>query len=414
VQRGLGTSFWPGRFRLVVGLVVFTALAAAGAASGSNPVQVVSAPARFFFPGTFDHSASASATAPVTEPPCQPSASVRDRAAEVLIVGLPNVTDPSDKLAGEVADLGVGGVLITGANVLSRVQVTGLISDIRRRARHPLVVTTDEEPGRVSSFGEIIGYTGSARRLAAQGSTAAMRDLAHQQAKALSSMGIDLDLAPVADLDAGPSDGIIGDRSFSADAAVASKYAFAYAAGLADGGLRSVAKHFPGHGPARGDDHVGRVTASSTLEDLTANDLRPFADLIKAGIPVVMMDNVDYVALDSDLPASLSPRAYQLLRKMGFDGVAITDSVGMGAVNQRWDVAEAAVKAVEAGADGVLTTDASFARDMVHALVVAVQRGQLTEARLNQAAGRMIALAGGDPMAFACQTVEIPKLHTQP
>jgi beta-N-acetylhexosaminidase len=110
----------------------------------------------------------------------------------------------------------------------------------------------------------------------------------------------------------------------------------------------------------------------------------------------------------------MSPRAYALLRQMGFQGVAITDSVGMGAVNQRWDWAEAAVKAIEAGADGVLTTDGTFAKDMVHGLVVAVQKGELSEDRLNQAAGRMIALAGGDPMAFACQSVALPKLQSQP
>jgi beta-N-acetylhexosaminidase len=126
-----------------------------------------------------------------------------------------------------------------------------------------------------------------------------------------------------------------------------------------------------------------------------------------------MVSNVDYLGLDSAEPASMSPRAYQLLRSMGFSGVAITDSVGMGAVNQRWDWAEAAVKAIAAGADGVLTTDGSFAKDMVHGLVVAVQRGELSEERLNQAAARMIALAGGDPMTFACQPARIPKLQPQ-
>jgi beta-N-acetylhexosaminidase len=103
-----------------------------------------------------------------------------------------------------------------------------------------------------------------------------------------------------------------------------------------------------------------------------------------------------------------------MLRQMGFQGAAITDSIGMGAVNQRWDWAEASVKAIESGADGVLTTDGTFAKNIVHGLVVAVQKGELSEARLNEAAGRMMALAGGDPKAYACQSVDLPKLQPQP
>ena len=127
-----------------------------------------------------------------------------------------------------------------------------------------------------------------------------------------------------------------------------------------------------------------------------------------------MMSNVDYTAIEPNTPASLSAKAYSMLREMGFKGVAITDSIGMGAVNQRWDWAEASVKALVSGADGILSTNGAFARDMVHGLVVAVQTGNLSEERLNEAAGRMVALAGGDPMAFACADVQLPKLQTQP
>jgi beta-N-acetylhexosaminidase len=176
--------------------------------------------------------------------------------------------------------------------------------------------------------------------------------------------------------------------------------------------VRPTAKHFPGHGSATGDDHASRVTSGVTLEDLTATHVAPFAAMVDAGVPVVMMSNVDYAALDPDLPGSLSPKAYELLRRLGFGGVAMTDSVGMAAVNQRWDVAQAAVRAITAGADGVLVTDGSMAKHMVHALVVAVQKGELSERRLNQAAARMLALAGGDPSALTCERAEVPTLRT--
>ncbi len=396
-------------------LGVFTVLAAAGAATGSTAGEVVSAPVRFFFPsfGAPEPAAQPAVTT-TTEPPCEPKATLRQRAAGVLVVGLPNVTLASAPLVTELMDLGVAGVLITGPNVSTRAQATKLIAEVKRMAHRPIIVSTDEEPGRVTSFGHIIGYTSSARRLASTGTTEAMRALARDQATDLAAIGVTLDLAPVADLDAGPSGGTIGDRSFSADPAVAARYAYAYALGLNDKGVGSVIKHFPGRAQAQGDDHLGRIVSTETMDELKANDLKPFEDLIAKGAPVVMTSNVDYAAIDPNTPASLSPKTYTLLRQMGFKGVAITDSIGMGAVNQRWDWAEAAVKAVASGADGVLSTDGKFARDMVHGLVVAVQKGELSEARLNEAAGRMTALAGGDPMAFACSPVELPKLQLQP
>jgi len=397
----------------LVGLCLLGVLAAAGAAAGAGPVQLVSAPVRFFFPES-DQSQLPGVAKPTTTVACQPTSSLRDRAAEVLVVGLPNVTASSEPLVREVLDLGVGGVLLTGANVETRSQITALIGDIKSRARHRMVISTDEELGRVTSFGELIGNTSSARRLAREQTPDAIRQLARKQATALASMGVNLDFAPVVDLDGGPSDATIGDRSFSVDAAVAARYAAAYALGLADGGITATAKHFPGRARAIGDDHLGRITSSATLAELQGNDLRPFADLIRQGIPVVMVSNVDYAAIDPMTPASLSPKTYQLLRSFGFQGVAITDSIGMGAVNQRWDMAVAAVKAIEAGADAVLSTDGNFAKDMIHALVVAVQKGELPEDRLNQAAARMIALAGGDPQTFACQSAEVPKLRAEP
>jgi len=412
VQAGNGATYGPGRTRLIIVLAVFTVLAAAGAATGGGPARFVAAPVRFFFPSGSAKEAAASEV--TTVPACRPTATLADRAAEVLVVGLPNVTEVTQPLVADVLDVGVGGVLVTGANVETRSQVTQLVAGIKSRARHPMVISTDEEFGRVSSFGSVIGYTSSARRLAREQTADTVRQMAREQATALASIGVTLDFAPVADLDGGPSDSTIGDRSFSVDPTVAARYADAYARGLADGGIKATAKHFPGRAQAIGDDHVGRITSSSTLADLQGADLKPFADIIGQGIPVVMVSNVDYSAIDPTTPASLSPRSYQLLRSLGFQGVAITDSVGMGAVNQRWDMAEAAVKAIGAGADAVLTTDGSFAKDMVHALVLAVQKGELHEDRLNQAAGRMIALAGGDPATFSCQSVQIPTLRAQP
>lgn len=347
-------------------------------------------------------------------PACEP-APLAERAARVLIMGLPEVTQASDPLVEMLLGLGVGGVLVTPSNVESSSQVTSLIKAIRSRASKPLLVSTDEEPGRVSTFVDLFGPTPSARRLAAERSPAEVREFARQIGAKLAALGVDFDLAPVADLDAGSARGVVGDRSFSSDPDTAYRYALAYAAGLWEAGVRPLAKHFPGHGRSTDDSHVEETeTVRATLDDLLATDVRPFRGLIDAGIPVVMMNHVSYSVFEPSLPASLSPKAYQLLRNLGFQGVAITDSVGMAAVNLRYHPSDAAVAAVAAGADGVLMTDGWSAENMRDTLVEAVQSGRLSEARLNEAAARMMALAGGDPVAFACHAIQVPKLRGAP
>jgi beta-N-acetylhexosaminidase len=337
------------------------------------------------------------------------------RAARTLIVGIPDVTDPSDPIVKKVLDIGVGGIFLNPGNVESEAQVIRLIRGIRGLAGRPIVITVDEEPGRVSSLGDIVGASSSARRMANEGPASDVRAYAHQVGLELARLGIDLNLAPVADLTDGPSDGIIGDRSFSADAAIASEYALAYAEGMADAGVRSAAKHFPGQGRATEDIHFEAAAPVTTaLDVLRLTDVRPFRDLVRAGIPVVMMNHIRYTALDRNLPASLSPKAYGLLRDLGFEGVAITDSLGMGAVNLTWGFYDAAPMAIAAGADGLLGTDGFFAEEMRDGLVDAVAKGKLVEGRLSEAAARMVALAGGNPRTVACVDVTLPHLAPAP
>ncbi len=398
--------------------------ASAGAVDTGSPVPTTSVTARDAPSASVARPTTAAATTPTTvaaptrtaaaapAPPATAAAAARactpaplaQRAARTLIVGLPGVTDATNALVGEILDLGVGGVFLNTDNVKSKSQVIALVKGIRARAGRPVLVSTDEEPGRVSVFRELVGASASARRLAAQETPAGARQQAARVAGELAAMGIDLNLAPVADLDDGPASGIIGDRSFSADPTVAADYAYAYAAGLADGGVLPVVKHFPGQGRSSEDIHFRAASVNVTLDALQDSDLRPFDALIRAGVPAVMMNHLRYSSIDPSLPASLSPRAYELLRGLGFRGAAITDSVGMAAVNQTWDVAEAAVRAVSAGADGVLNTGGQTAKDMRHGLVAAVQVGTLDESRVNEAASRMVALAGGDPRPVTCTT----------
>lgn len=336
---------------------------------------------------------------------CTP-ARLRRRAAQVLVVGLPHVTSMLDPLAQEVLDLGVGGVFFNDSNAADVLQVHALATGLQEGSAIPLLITTDEESGRVSTFRSLIGGRSAPRTLAAAGSPDEVREAARELGEDLAELGMTSDLAPVADLDGGPWNGVIGDRSFSADPYVAAEYTEAFAAGLSDAGILPVVKHFPGHGRAADDVHRKLARVDAPLEDLLTTDLVPFMAMIDAGAPVVMMSHVRYEALRANRPASLAPEAYQLLRELGFDGVAITDSIGMGAVHRRWDFPQAAVLALGAGADAVLATDGRQARAMRDAIVAAVRRGRLDEARLDEAVARMLAVKGRDPAQLTCAAVD--------
>jgi beta-N-acetylhexosaminidase len=341
------------------------------------------------------------AAATPTAAACTP-APLERRAGAVIMVGMPGVTRADDPLAKEVVALGVSGVFLAAGNVQNPGQVRDLTTGLRALAGRPLLVSTDEESGRVAATRAVVGEGPSPRRLARQRTPEQVRELAAEIGRDLHRVGIDLDFAPLVDLDDGPSGQVIGDRSFSKDPATTTRYAGAFAEGLSAGGVTPTIKHFPGHGRSAADSHRGSSTVPASLEELETTDLAPFQQLIERGAPVVMMNHLDYAALDPALPASLSPKAYALLRSLGFQGVAVTDSLGMGAVNLRWDFPEAAVRAIEAGADSAFATDGNQAKRMRAAIVAAVRSGRISEQRLNEAAARLTALAGGDPVALTC------------
>jgi beta-N-acetylhexosaminidase len=215
------------------------------------------------------------------------------------------------------------------------------------------------------------------------------------------SIDVDWVFAPVVDLDAGPAAGVIGDRSFGDDPAVVTEVAGAFADGLRSTGVAVTLKHFPGHGGS-GDPHLGVAEDDSTLDDLAAADLLPFSALIDDGAEAVMVGHVAYPEIWGDEPASLVPGAYELLREQGFDGVAITDALGMGAVHARYGFDQAPAMAVAAGADAVLVTQGDQIDVLHDGLVDAVREGQLDEARLDEAVGRVLELRGEPSEGIVC------------
>lgn len=327
-------------------------------------------------------------------------AGVEQLAALTLVVGLPGVIEADHPLVDRLAEVGIGGVMLRDENIVDLEQTEALIEGLRARLGEEVLVAIDEEGGRVTSLRALGDETPSARRLGRSGPDAAA-EAAAELAQLLRSLDVDWIFAPVVDLDDGPFDGVIGDRSYGSDPAEVAASAGAFADELQDAGIAVTVKHFPGHG-GEGDPHIGATVDGSSRREIVQEDLVAFEALIRDGADAVMVGHVSYPLVWGSLPASLEPGAYDMLRSRGFDGVAVTDALGMGAVHSLWGFDVAPAMALAAGADVALVNQGERIDELLEGIVAAVERGDLPAGRLDEAVGRVLALRGQDPTGITC------------
>ena len=323
---------------------------------------------------------------------------VRQRVGHLFILGVSG-TVFTDGLRERIENTTPAGVFLLGRNVQNRDQLGALVEGIRFTGRTATsgvgpFVATDFEGGTVNALRAITGPTPSAQQLAGGGEASVIaRGVA--DAAVLRELGVNVNLAPVADIRP-PDGGFIGSRAFATNAPTVATLATAYAHGLRAGGIVPVLKHFPGHGRASGDSHVLLPILSHDRVHLQAEDLLPFADALRAGEPgMVMVGHVLVPAIDPTSPASLSePVVTGLLRHdLGFGGVVITDELKMRAVAEDHDVVQAATAALHAGVDLILSDySATEHTRVVDALVAACDRGDLSGERLATALARVLHL----------------------
>ena len=321
---------------------------------------------------------------------------VRAKVAQLVMIG----ADGNDlsSLTALVRDQQIGGFLIRSAPSSASRLRADLDALAALAGPIPAFVAVDEEGGRVQPLRAIAGPLPSARRLARQ-EPAAIRETIGVHSKELRALGITMVLGPVADVTKSQS-GVIGDRSFGGDPTSVGDAALAYANGVLDGGLLPVMKHFPGHGSASGDSHVGRV-ATPSIKDIEQTDIPPFRMVMAATPVAVMVGHLEVPGLSGDVPASLSAMAIEqeLRTTLGFKGLVITDSLSMGAVTGRYRAPAAAADAIAAGADVALFVTISHrdAVGVIDALEQIVRDGRLTKVQLNRSVLRVVRSKGLDP-----------------
>jgi beta-N-acetylhexosaminidase len=317
--------------------------------------------------------------------------SPRERLAQRLMVGV----DAAEPLgaAQDVLATQVGGVFLGG-------NATDLLTDqalrgVQAMSRIPLAVAVDDEGGRVQRLDDLDGDLPSAREMAADLEPEQVRELGRERGRAQAARGVTMNLAPT--IDVSGRSAAIGDRSFSDDPAAVATYAGAFAEGQREAGMFTVLKHFPGHGRADGDSHKGRVT-SPPLDDLRAADLEPYATLLGAGGPLadgrtgVLVGHLDVPGLTDELPSSLTPEVYTLLRtEFGFDGLVLTDDLGaMDAVTDEFTLPEAVERALAAGADMALWSSGDRITPVLDHIEEALTVGRLDPAANDAAVARVL------------------------
>lgn len=283
-----------------------------------------------------------------------------------------------------VLEGGLGGVVLFGRNIQDPEQVRSLVAQLHSAN---LIVAIDEEGGDVTRLEAKTGssYPGNLA-LGAAGDPSLTEQVARAIGLDLAGIGIDLNLAPVADVNSDPRNPVIGVRSFGSQPQDVAAHTAAWVRGLQGAGVAACAKHFPGHGDTSVDSHVALPVAGSDPHD---GALAPFQAAVDAGVRAVMSAHIVVPSLD-DAPATVSEKVMTgLLRdELGFEGVAITDGLDMRGISGDVGIAKAAVLAMRAGCDALCVGGGPAGSEVVDEIVSALVR-DVDEGRLAEAAGRV-------------------------
>lgn len=313
--------------------------------------------------------------------------SLEERVAQMLFVSC-----PSSGGAEILSEYALGGYIFFASHFsgLTAEEVRGMVEDLQRNAKIPLLIGVDEEGGtvvRVSSNPNLREKPfASPRELLAEGGDALLIADAQEKSQLLLSLGINVNLAPVCDISANQDD-FIYDRSFGDDAETVSTYISQVVMTMCEEGIGSVLKHFPGYGNCA-DTHEGIVVDHRAAEDFTSSDFLPFQAGVESGARAVMVCHNIVEAFDAELPASLSPVVHEILREtLGDNVVVLTDDLDMQGIQAYTDGASAAVQAVLAGNDLLLTSDYEGS---IHAILAAIEEGRISAEQIDASVKRIL------------------------
>ncbi|WP_238881256.1 beta-N-acetylhexosaminidase [Clostridium sp. YIM B02551] len=294
----------------------------------------------------------------------------------------------------------LAGLILFKFNMIDKPQTKKLTKDIQNLSKeNKFFIATDQEGGRIDKI-PTENKTKSAREIGNTKDPNNAYKAASIIGSDLKTLGLNLDFAPVMDVDTNPNNPVIGDRAFSNDPKIVGEFGVKFIEGLHSQGILATAKHFPGHGDTTGDSHKELVKVNQPLQRIENVELYPFRKAVENNVDMIMVGHIVVPALDDDkTPASLSKKMMTSLlkEKMGFKGVVITDAFDMKAITQNYDIKSAVMKSINAGADIILMpvalipgeNDTEY-EEIVRFIKEKVQAGEIQESRINDAVARIL------------------------
>lgn len=282
---------------------------------------------------------------------------IRQMVGQRLVVGFPD-TIVSDELESLIKEQKIANFILFKHNIVSAQQVKALCDRLQELTRqytgHGAFITIDQEGGMVTRLSQDCVNIPGAMALAATGDRENIYQAGKMTGHQLKALGINFNLAPVADINSNRDNPVIGVRSYGDNPALVAKDCVAMMKGLLDGEVMASAKHFPGHGDTNVDSHLGLPQVHKTLEEMEQCELLPFKALIEAGIPAITTSHIIFPALEErNLPATMSRKMITGLLKetLGFQGLVISDCMEMDAIQKYYGSMEGIKAAVKAGVD---------------------------------------------------------------
>jgi beta-N-acetylhexosaminidase len=316
----------------------------------------------------------------------------REKIGQLFMVGFTGTSVTPD-LASFIKGYNPGGVILFSRNLESVDQIVQLTNDLQRCSPHsPLLIAIDQEGGRVSRLPKGFTIFPPCDVLGRCNSTELAYAAAATIAKELRAVGINMNMAPVLDVNSNPDNPVIGDRAFGSTPDIVSELGWATAAGLQDNQIVACGKHFPGHGDTNADSHKELAVVEAARERLEVVEFPPFRHAVAQGVATMMTAHVLFRVLDEKLPATLSPTIIaNLLRKeLRYDGVVLTDDLEMHAIIDHYGIEDAAIRAILAGCDVLLICkDRDREIAAFTAIEQAVASGIISTERLDQSAARV-------------------------
>ena len=320
---------------------------------------------------------------------------LREKVGQLFQVGFSGM-EMTAEVEELIEDYGVGGIIYFRRNIKDSGQLSDLSRSLQEKSKIPLLISIDQEGGTVTRLRGDNHFPGQ-MALGAANCTDLTRQLGEVTGQKLLGVGVNMNLAPVLDVNNNPKNPVIGVRSFGEDPEEVACHGTAYIEGLQRTGVIACGKHFPGHGDTAVDSHHALPSIEHSLHRLERVELYPFFRAIEAGVESIMTAHVSFPAIEPEpgWPATVSEAVltHLLREKLGFSGLIITDCMEMKAISETLGTAEGAVQTLKAGSDTVLIShNSGKQKEALERVIAEVERGGLDEEKIEASVRRILDL----------------------